>query len=577
MKRNRMTSFSWRGLTPQLFALVVLPLSLLLLIVAFGGLSLHRQAMRTMVGERDERAVRAAASAISEQLNHREKAVHNLALFAGESEAPADLEIALAASDYLLVDFDFGLAFYARGGGLLASAGDTNFWTALDATTSPLKEALARDVPPTFLLLPHPQTGEPVILSLAVSQKGGPIAMGAFDPASLARRALVGVFISEGGGVVYLADATGSLLYQAGTPLAAEPPETHPGIQEALAGVSGTSYLPAQGGEHVVSYSPIPLTGWALVIEEPWEAVITPLLRTTEYAPLVLIPAFILALVAIWFGVRQIVQPLQALEREAAALGWGNYEAIEAPVGGVEEIQHLQNELIHLAHKVEAAQAGLRGYIGAITTGQEEERRRLARELHDDTLQALIALNQRLQLVRLSLEASHAGPSLAEIQALTTQTIENLRRITRALRPIYLEDLGMVAALEVLARETQQSGGIPVTFLREGTLRRLTPQVELALYRMAQEALSNVVRHAGASQSSLEITFDPQGVKLVVQDNGRGFIPPESPSELAPQGHFGLLGLYERAELIGAKLEIQTALGSGTRIQIRLNAVSELH
>jgi signal transduction histidine kinase len=577
MKRGWQLSFSWRGLTPQLFALVVLPLSGLLLIVAFGGLSLHRQEMRMMVGERDERAVRAAASAISEQLSHREKAVRNLALLAGESESSADLEAALIASDYLLVDFDFGLAFYARGGGLLASTGDTNFWTGLDATTSPLKEALARDVPPIFLLLPHPQTGEPIILSLAVSQKGGPVAMGAFDPASLAQRALVGGFTSDGGSVVYLADATGSLLYQAGTPLAAETPETHPGIQEALAGVSGTSYIPAQGGEHVVSYSPISLTGWALVIEEPWEAVITPLLRTTEYAPFVLIPAFILALVALWFGVRQIVQPLQALEREAAALGWGNYEAIEESVGGIEEIQHLQNELIHLAHKVKAAQAGLRGYIGAITTGQEEERRRLARELHDDTLQALIALNQRIQLTRLSLQDPVSVASLVEIQDLTTNTMENLRRITRALRPIYLEDLGLVAALEVLTREIEQTGGFPVLFLRKGEPRRLAPQVELALYRMAQEALSNAVRHAGASQCSLEITFVPEGVKLVVQDNGRGFIPPESLAELAPQGHFGLLGLHERAELIGAKLEIQTALGSGTTIQIRLNAVTASH
>ncbi len=572
MKPNWLARFSWRGVTTQLFAWVVLPLSVLLLMIAFGGLSLHRQAMRGMVGERDVRAVRAAASAISEQLNHREKAIHSLALLAGDIPTPEKLTSALTASDYLLADFDFGLAFYARGGVRLASSGEASFWETLDPTLPPLKEALARDVPPTFLILSHPQTGEPVILSLAVSIKGGPVAVGAFDPASLARHALAGIFVSEAGSVVFLVDAAGGILYQSGVPQAGETSETHPGIQEALAGNSGTSYIPVEGGEHVVSYSPIPPTGWALVIEEPWEAVTSPILRTTENAPLVLIPAFLLALLALWFVIRQIVQPLQILENQAVELGWGNYEAIEESVGGIEEIQHLQNELIHLAHKVKAAQAGLRGYIGAITTGQEEERRRLARELHDDTLQALIALNQRLHLARLAQQDPSTASWLAETQALTAQTMENLRRLTRALRPIYLEDLGLVAALEVLARETQQNGGLAVVFHRNGEPRRLHPQTELALYRMAQEALNNMVRHAQASQARLEIVFTPDSVTLYIQDNGQGFTPPESMAELAPQGHFGLLGLHERAELIGGVLEIQSAPGKGTRIGITLKS-----
>jgi len=568
MKTKWLARFSWRGVTTQLFALVVLPLSVMILIIAFGGLSLHRQAMRAMVGERDERAVRAAAGAISEQLNHREKATHSLALLAGNNISPDELKAVLISAAYLLEDFDYGLAFFARGGELLALNGEAPFWEALDLTLPPLKEALARDVPPTFLMLLHPQTGEPIILSFAVSTKGGPVAVGAFDPASLARQALAGIFVSEAGSVVYLVDATGGLLYQSGTPLAAETPETHPGVQEALAGNSGTNFVPVSNSEHVVSYSPIAPTGWALVIEEPWEAVTPPLLRKTEYAPFVLIPAFLLALVALWFGVRQIVQPLQALESQAAELGWGHYEAIEEPVGGIAEIQHLQNELVHLAHKVKSAQAGLRGYIGAITTGQEEERRRLARELHDDTLQALIALNQRLHLARL---AQHdPTSSLAEIQELTTQTMENLRRLTRALRPIYLEDLGLVAALEVLARETQQIGKFPVVFRRTGEPRRLSPQTELALYRMAQETLNNVVRHAQATQCHLEIEFVPKVVMLRIEDNGLGFTPPESPAELAPQGHFGLLGLHERAELIGAILDIQSAPGNGAWIGITL-------
>ena len=237
-------------------------------------------------------------------------------------------------------------------------------------------------------------------------------------------------------------------------------------------------------------------------------------------------------------------------------------------MGGIAEIQQLQGELVHLAHKVRSAQAGLRGYIGAITAGQEEERRRLARELHDDTLQSLIALNQRIQLAGLSLEDSQAAASLEEVRKLTLQTMENLRRLTRALRPIYLEDLGLVAALEVLAREITDLSGTPVSFQRIGEPVRLASHIELALFRMAQEALNNVARHSQATQAALKIEFAPGGVSLQIHDNGKGFTPPESPAELAPQGHFGLLGIHERAELISAHLSIHSTPGGGTQITV---------
>jgi signal transduction histidine kinase len=284
-----------------------------------------------------------------------------------------------------------------------------------------------------------------------------------------------------------------------------------------------------------------------------------------------LVPVLILAVIALWFGARRIVKPLQTLESRAATLAWGDFKTIETPVGGIEEIRQLQNELIQMARKVQAAQQSLHGYIGAITAGQEEERRRLARELHDDTIQALIALKQRVQLTQLAAPpTAHEPGALQEIASLIEQTIENLRRLTRALRPIYLEDLGLVTALEMLARETGQTTNIPVEFQHQGQEIRLDPSIELALYRMAQEAFSNIIRHAQASQASLTITFKPQTVTLQITDNGRGFDVPKSPAEFAPSGHYGLLGLHERAELIGAALEIISVTGQGTCLNIGL-------
>jgi len=138
------------------------------------------------------------------------------------------------------------------------------------------------------------------------------------------------------------------------------------------------------------------------------------------------------------------------------------------------------------------------------------------------------------------------------------------------LRPIYLEDLGLVTALEMLARETSQANNLIVDFHLLGHERRLPREVELSLYRIAQEALNNVVHHAKAKRAALNIAFE-QEIKLEVTDDGIGFNVPNSPTDFAPSGHFGLLGVHERADLIGARLGIESTLGKGTRLTVMLN------
>lgn len=304
--------------------------------------------------------------------------------------------------------------------------------------------------------------------------------------------------------------------------------------------------------------------------EEDYKLATDPALELTLVAPLVLIPPLLFSVAALWFAAKQIIQPLQKLESKAAAVAWGDFEAIKESVGGISEVQHLQMELTEMSRKVQAAQEGLHDYIGAITSAQEEERTRLARELHDDTIQAVIALKQRVQLAQKSIKEQNGRQSLKELETLSEQTIENLRRLTRALRPIYLEDLGLVTALEMLAREISQNNKLSVDLNKTGQERRLSREVELSLYRIAQEALNNVVKHAKAERAELKIAFDDSTVQMEVSDNGSGFITPNSPTEFAPNGHFGLLGIHERADLIGAKLEIESALGRGTKIKVRL-------
>ena len=556
----------WRSFPLQLFLFTVLPLTVLLLAVAFASLSLHQQAMRNMVGERDERAARAAAKAITDQLSQRQTAVRNLAQQAVVTEEPDHV-----LADTVLVDplFEGGLVLFNQDNGLLGMTSTAETWLPLfDAAA--LQQKNGSLVMADSFILPFltPVTGEPLMLVTASS--GDYTAVGAFSPAHLSRRALNDIFGNNDQAITFVTTAEGQILYQAGNQsLVTSNVTQQPGVADALRGESGTTYLTIDGEEYVIAFSPIAPVGWALIIKEPWREVADPLLRATELAPLVLIPVLIITLTGLWFGLRQIVQPLQSLEKQATQLGWGDFTAIEKPVGGINEIQRLQTELVHMAQKVQLAQQSLRGYLGAITTAQEEERRRLARELHDDTIQSLIGLNQRVQLAQMN-QPEASLPHLEEMAQMVNQTITDLRRIIHDLRPIYLEDLGLIPALEMLARDRTKELGMPVTFTVTGTERRLSSLPELALYRIAQEGLNNVARHAQATEVEIQLHFSPQQVTLDIRDDGQGFDIPESPAEMSTKGHYGLLGIQERAELMGAKMSIISKPAEGTSLKIVL-------
>lgn len=560
----------WRGLNLQLFALVFLPLTGLVLLITFGSVGLHREAMRSMVGMRDERAVRAAAGALSEQLAYRAAEIRGLGLQVVNGGSPQEV---LETSRFLLDDFDYGLAFYNPQTQLIASVGNIGQWRTLN---SPLLGFLATVSPagdPIFSsLIENSSFPDPILL---VSWQFDPDSLqviGAFSASNMAGSILPDVFSTGDNFSAILIGPGYQVLYQIGDFTTYEEVRTHPGVEQALQGEQGTAYIQAGNQEHVIAFSPVEPLGWALIIEEPWESVADPTLNLTQLAPLALVPILLLSLVALWFGAHQIIRPLQALETRAADLAWGNFETIDKSVGGIEEIQRLQQTLIHLAGKIQRFQEGHRSFVGAITAGQEDERQRLARELHDDTIQALIALNQRVQLAQMKVVTNpDLSASLDEIQVLTDQTIQEVRRLVRALRPLYLEDLGLVAALEMLARETSGKEGVMIRFQITGVEVRLASETELALFRIAQEGLNNIIRHANANSGSINLDFGAQEICLTIKDDGIGFDVPESPAELAPGGHFGLLGIHERAELIGARFEINTSPGQGTQLKIRVS------
>ena len=261
---------------------------------------------------------------------------------------------------------------------------------------------------------------------------------------------------------------------------------------------------------------------------------------------------------------------MQKLQQRSQSIGKGDFEQIREPVGGIEEIRHLQKQLILVSEELQIAQTNLHHYIGAITDGIENERRNLARELHDDTLQSLIALQQHIQMASMQINNDDeiSGLQIKDLRSLLQKSITNLRRLVRGLRPAYLDDLGLVSALEMLVNETNMVLPHPIKLEINGEETRLNSDVELAFYRIAQESLSNVVRHSQASEVIVKLRYEKNLISLEIQDNGIGFDFPDRTESFAASSHFGLIGMKERAELVKANLTIRTFPQKGTAVQL---------
>lgn len=212
----------------------------------------------------------------------------------------------------------------------------------------------------------------------------------------------------------------------------------------------------------------------------------------------------------------------------------------------------------------------LESYVQQVTRAQEEERKRVARELHDAGAQALVLLCRGLDdLAEITPLPETALTRLEELRGLGERTLESLRRFSRDLRPAVLDDLGLVPALEWLTSDLTQRTGIRAALRVSGTPRRLPAEAEVALFRIAQEVLRNAERHSGASRVTVSAAFESGGFRLLIGDDGRGFsVPPRD--ALAAGGTLGLLGMQERAQLVGAALSIWSQPGRGTRVTIEL-------
>jgi two-component system sensor histidine kinase UhpB len=263
---------------------------------------------------------------------------------------------------------------------------------------------------------------------------------------------------------------------------------------------------------------------------------------------------------------RLALTPLKLLEQTAARVQAGDLEArVPASALTDRQLERLTGTFNSMLDNLDVYRSRLREVAARALDAEEAERKRIARELHDDTAQTLAALLIRLRVLRGSEPSGARADALDQFRAELAEALERIRRFARGLRPPALDELGLVPALESHVRALEESVGLGIRMEAEPLGELLSPQAELALYRITQEALSNVLRHAEATLVELRIRQDGEQVEVRVEDNGRGFRLEEVLDE--DTGGLGLFGMQERAAYVGGRVEIESEPGAGTRVR----------
>jgi len=307
-----------------------------------------------------------------------------------------------------------------------------------------------------------------------------------------------------------------------------------------------------------------------------------------------------IALLFAWGVARSVTRPLAALGRSAARIAAGDLSepvparpgdevgslgrsleamrvALQDSVAALHrERDELERRVAERTRELEVLYATLRDreerraqLLRKTISAQEDERKRIARELHDQTCQALAALILSLHAASTADAPEPVRQRLADARGLAGSTLEEVHRVILDLRPSVLDDLGLVPALRWFAARHLDPLGVAVRWEVEGPEGRLAPDVETALFRAAQEALTNVARHAHAETVLVQIVRSESELHLEIEDDGDGFDPASLAGPVRSARGLGLTGIRERLELLGGSAEIESSPGQGTRVVLR--------
>lgn len=578
----------FRSLVTQSILGIILPIVLVTFGLIAAGLFAYQQMTTWLVIDRDRQLATLIAANITEAIDGYAGVLEALASNADLQSPLSALRVKSLADASQTIDmFNAGVVLLDKEGAV-----KTIGPAAEDAPVMP-------DVPPILEpdyfralqeerhtivshVLTDPRTGESLIIIGTPTLDAQKQFTGALLGAVYLRDTDLGAAVTRltigDHGFAYLVDSQGRVIFHPDASKIGLDYSSRPFVDRVMMGESGgTLWIGSTGERLVQGYAPVPPAGWGLIVVEPWDAVVAPVQNYSTSLTLTGIGAVAIIALLLWYGVRRITSPVRRLAEETNRLAAG--EAVEpvAP-GGILEIDLLGRSFNRMAQQIASYRAGLRRYLGAMTKSQEDERRRLARELHDETTQSLLAITRRLELYQTFESDPEKLKQLKELQAMLAETLGGIRQISRDLRPLILEDLGLVPALEVLARTTNENNGMHLEVGLEvaGAPFPLSVEQELSLYRITQEALSNVRRHSSAKQAHVKLSFKPKEVRLVVTDDGKGFRVPSALSELAQRGHFGLMGIQERVWAVEGSLSVQSAPERGTELVVTIPANGNL-
>ncbi len=235
-------------------------------------------------------------------------------------------------------------------------------------------------------------------------------------------------------------------------------------------------------------------------------------------------------------------------------------------------LEYLSGDLNQVTRIVESAKT--RQLLGLkIILAQEEERKRIAREIHDGPAQSLANIVLRTEIAERMLikqEFMMVQEELIDLKGQVRSGLEEIRKIIFNLRPMALDDLGLVPTLRKFAQDFEEKTKIHTVFELSGKEHRMPSAMEAAIYRLVQEAFTNAYKHSSASHMILDINYQPIHIALTIQDNGVGFHSEKMEQDAGRNGHFGLVGMRERIELIEGRMEIDSKPGQGTKIMMHI-------
>jgi signal transduction histidine kinase len=567
----------YRSLLAQSVLWIILPQSLVMIAIAVGSFLIYQRVVISLLIDRDRQLAVISASRISQELAEHAAALESLIEENIQGDRKVDLtELHLRVPLETLGLYNAGVVVVDAKGKVLAVTPTEISPTKSDVFQEPFfqevrirKDAYFSDV------LIDQGTGQQMIVISVPIYFGDKIFDGAilgalhFESSQLSNL-IKGLKVGDEG-FAYLVDGTGRVICHPDSRNVGLDFSNRLFVDRVVRGMNGGYVETLQSGERlVVGFAPIEGTGWGLIVREPWEEVIEPV---RVYGAVVILMILLITVATTWFlwvRVRRIAKPIQQLGEQASRLGSGG--AIESVVdSGISEIDGLASAFARMAGQIVTYRAGLQRYLRAITQSQDEERRRVARELHDETIQNMLAIDRQLELFLTSEDNPDQRGSLRQIHEMVQETIRGVRQISRNLRPLVLEDLGLIPAIESLISVLHdEEPGLNAALHIVGNPQHHSADHELALYRITQEALTNCRKHAGASRADVRLTFEDASVRLEIQDDGRGFSLPSSMAEFAHSGSFGLMGIQERVFALGGEFNIDSGEGEGTRLEVVL-------